>query len=245
MSPEEFHVLVVANDPALRQLLRTPLTSTGFALAESGSAEEALTMVAQHSYDLVLLDLSLRGGAIATCRKLRELSPKIGIVVVRDGGTPEDEVQALEAGADDCVAAPFRFREIVARLSAVLRRARVVSPQKNAVLRAGALELDIQRRLCWRSGTKVHLSPKEFDLLVYFMKNPEVTLPHIKLLRAVWGPDSPRDAVYLRSYIKALRKKIEKDPAHPEFILTEPWVGYVFHYPNGPDGERGADEEMA
>jgi len=196
-------------------------------------------MVAQNSYDLVLLDLSLRGGAIATCRQLRELSPTIGIIVVRDGGTPEDEVQALEAGADDCVAAPFRFREIVARLTAVLRRARVESPPRSSILRAAALELDVQRRLCWRSGTKVHLSPKEFDLLAFFMKNQEVTLPHIKLLRAVWGPDSPRGAVYLRSYIKALRKKIESNPSQPEYILTAPWVGYLFHDPTNSGG--GAD----
>ena len=77
------------------------------------------------------------------------------------------------------------------------------------------------------------------------MKNSEVTLPHIKLLRAVWGPDSPRDAVYLRSFIKALRKKIEKDPTHPELILTEPWLGYVFYNPSAPDRENGADGETA
>jgi two-component system KDP operon response regulator KdpE len=109
------------------------------------------------------------------------------------------------------------------------------------VFRAGGLEVDVQRRLCWRSGTRVHLSPKEFDLLVFFMKNPGVTLPHIKLLRAVWGPDSPRGAVYLRSYIKALRKKIESNPSQPEYILTAPWVGYLFHDPTHSGG--GTDAE--
>jgi two-component system KDP operon response regulator KdpE len=242
MSPEPFRVLVVAENPELRQLLRKPLVGTGFALEECGGAAEALKMASEMDFDLVLLDLSLSGGAIATCRRLRELFPRIGIVVVRDGGTPEDEVQALEAGADDCVASPFRFREVVARLAAVLRRARVENLEKNSVLRAGALEVDIQRRLCRRSGKKIHLSPKEFDLLVYLMKSPGVTVPHLKILRAVWGPDSRHDAVYLRSYIKALRKKIEADPGRPEFILTEPWVGYLFQDPSSLDGARRPSE---
>jgi len=243
MSPEPFRVLVVAENTELRQLLRKPLIATGFVLEECGSADEASQLVSRQGFDLVLLDLSLKGGAIATCRSFRKRWPRIGIVVVRDGGTPEDEVQALESGADDCVASPFRFREIVARLGAVLRRQRVDNFEKKSVLRAGSLEVDVQRRLCWRSSVPVRLSPKEFDLLVFLMKNPGVTVPHLKLLRGVWGPDSRHDAVYLRSYIKALRKKIEEDPARPEFIRTEPWVGYLFHDPNGSGRKKEEFEE--
>lgn len=233
--PEQIHLLVAAGDAALRQALRESLATTGFVLEECASAQEALQLVRERSHALVLVGPGIRGsGAIEACRKLRALSPGIGIVMIRDGGAAEDDASALEAAADDCVAAPFRFREMVARLGAVLRRVRVATPQlaqETAALRAGSIEVDVQRRSCWRSGTKIHLSPKEFDLLVFLMQNQEVALPHLKLLRAVWGLESHGDRVYLRAYVKALRKKIEADPANPEYILTERWVGYRFHVP--------------
>jgi two-component system KDP operon response regulator KdpE len=232
MYPEPFQVLIVADDPALRQSLRSRLATTGFALKEAGS-REAAELVSNGHYDLVLLDLNSDG--LGTCRSLRAQSASLGIVMVRTGGTPGDEVRALEAGADDCVAAPFRFREIVARLGAILRRRRPVNRSRTAVLRAGDLEIDVTRRLFWRAGKKIHLSPKEFDLLVFLVKNQGVPLTHLKLLRAVWGPDSASNPLYLRTYIKALRKKIEKDPANPQYLLTEPWVGYRFCNPEVPE----------
>jgi two-component system KDP operon response regulator KdpE len=155
------------------------------------------------------------------------------MVTVRD--SENDKVHALEAGADDYVTKPFRLRELVARLRAVQRRTQRNGAADPEILKAGSLELDIKRRLMWRGGAPVHLSPKEFDLLVYMMQNQDVPLTHARLLRALWGPEYGNELEYLRSYVKALRKKIEDDPAKPEYILTEPWVGYRFRNPSDPD----------
>jgi two-component system KDP operon response regulator KdpE len=237
MSPEHFHVLVAADEQSLRRSLVDSLTAAGFSLEEVSSGTEATEVILHRRVDLVLLSLNLPDGrGIENCRKLRALAPDLGIVMIRANGTPADEIPALDAGADDCVAAPFRFREIVARLGAVLRRGQVESAPKAPVLRAGNIQLDVERRQFRLAGRQVHLSPREFDLLLFLMKNQNVTLTHLKLLRGVWGSDSGLDSGYLRSYIKALRKKIENDPAKPGYILTVPWVGYRFHNPDGsPD----------
>ena len=154
------------------------------------------------------------------------------MVTVRDA--EDDKVRALESGADDYITKPFRLRELIARLRAVLRRTQL-DDSAQAVLQAGNLEIDLERRLLRRAGKQVHLSPKEFDLLAYLMRNLDAPVTHVKLLRAVWGPEYGNELEYLRSYVKMLRKKIEDDPARPEDILTEPWVGYRFCNPADPD----------
>jgi two-component system KDP operon response regulator KdpE len=155
------------------------------------------------------------------------------MVTVRD--SENDKVNALEAGADDYVTKPFRLRELIARLRAVLRRTHARDAAQPAVLTAGDLEMDLPRRLLRRGGQPVHLAPKEFELLAFMMQNQGVPLTHVKLLRAVWGIEYGNELEYLRSYVKMLRKKIEDDPAKPEYILTEPWVGYRFRNPSDPD----------
>jgi two-component system KDP operon response regulator KdpE len=161
------------------------------------------------------------------------LYPDLGIVMTQARGTAADEAAALDAGADDCIAAPFRFRELVARLRAVLQRSPAIPLPRSALLRAGDLDMDPVHRLFRKSGREVHLSPHQFDLLLFLMRHPEMTLTHAKLLRGVWGSTCGRDSGYLRTYVKALRHKIEPDPARPQYILTEPWVGYRFHNPAG------------
>jgi len=155
------------------------------------------------------------------------------MVTVRD--QEDDKVQALEAGADDYVTKPFKLRELTARLRAVLRRTRTSDAVEPVVLRAGNLELDLHERLLRRNGEEIHLSPKEFDLLAFMMKNAGAPLTHMKLLRTVWGVDYGNELEYLRSYVRMLRKKIEADPAAPEYIVTEPWLGYRFRDPSDPD----------
>ena len=235
MSPEHFQVLVAADDLFLRRFLIESLTSAGFSILEVGNAGEAIEIVRQRWFDLVLLTPGApeRSG-IEICRKLRALSPDLGIVMIRESGTSSDEVLALDAGADDCITAPLQFREIIARLSAVLRRVRAEKQSQDRVLRAGDILLDIEQRRFWRAGQEIHLSPREFELLFVLMSNREVSITHLKLLRAVWGNSSVYDPGHLRSYIRALRRKIERDPSRPELILTVPWVGYRFHNPGGP-----------
>lgn len=229
MSPESFAVLIAAGDPAMRQLMRNSLMATGFQLAEAPATQAALAMLGERRFDLVLVDLNVpdRGG-IDACRRLRAQAPSLGIIAVRAGGTAEDEARVLEAGADDCVAAPFRYREIVARMVAVLRRVPVAGAKLPARLRAGKLEVDLKRRLFRRAGRIVHLSPREFDLLVVLMTNAGSAVTHTKLVRSAWGDGALHNRAYLRTYIQSLRNKLEDDPAHPEYIVTQPWVGYRF-----------------
>jgi two-component system KDP operon response regulator KdpE len=236
MSSQSPNVLVVDDEPSLRKTLRTSLAASGFAVAEARNGEEALGVVQQQPFDLVLLDINMPGaGGIDTCRKIRNFAPQVGIIMITVRDSENDKVHALEAGADDYVTKPFRLRELIARLRAVQRRTQRTDAAEPEVLKAGNLEVDIKRRLMWRGGTTVHLSPKEFDLLVYMMQNRDVPLTHARLLRALWGPEYGNELEYLRSYVKALRKKIEDDPAKPEYILTEPWVGYRFRNPSDPD----------
>ena len=236
MYSQSDRVLVVDDEPSLRKTLRTSLSASGFAVAEARSGEEALGVVQQQAFDLVLLDINMPGaGGIDTCRKIRSFAPQVGIIMITVRDSENDKVHALEAGADDYVTKPFRLRELVARLRAVQRRTQRTDVAELEILKAGNLEVDIKRRLMWRGGSAVHLSPKEFDLLVYMMQNRDVPLTHARLLRALWGPEYGNELEYLRSYVKALRKKIEEDPAKPEYILTEPWVGYRFRNPSDPD----------
>ena len=173
---------------------------------------------------------------IDTCRRLHEISPVIAIVMLTVREMEDDKVRALEAGADDYITKPFRYRELIARLHAVLRRTRLkTSPEPTPVFEAGNLKLDVEKRLLWRGAEQVHLSPTEFDLLAFLMRNENAPLTHAKLLRTVWGPEYGGEMEYLRSYIRMLRKKIEPDPGKPQYILTEPCVGYRFRNPSDPD----------
>jgi two-component system, OmpR family, KDP operon response regulator KdpE len=228
MSKPQF-VLVVDDEPSLRRVLRTSLTASGFTIEEARSGEEAVEMLPQHSFDLVLLDINMPGlGGVEACREIRALAPKIGILMVTVRDAESDMVRALEAGADDYVTKPVRFRELVARMRAILRRADADGATQPVVLRVGDLEMDMERHSLRRAGNIVHLTPTEFDVLALLMRNQGVPVTHAKLLRAVWGPEYGTELDYLRSYVRTLRKKIENDPACPKYIVTEPWVGYRF-----------------
>lgn len=244
--PAPCSVLVVDDEPSLRKVLRTSLSACGFTVSEARSGEEALGVAQVQNFDLVLLDINMPGvGGMEACRRIRDLAPRAGIVMVTVRDQEDDKVHALEAGADDYVTKPFRLRELIARLRAVLRRTRPVDAHDNSQLQAGALTMDLHRRLLWRSGKQVHLSPKEFELLAYMMQNQGAPLTHVKLLRSVWGPEYGNELEYLRSYVRMLRKKIEDDPANPRYLQTEPWVGYRFRNPaeSEPGGPPAAPPE--
>jgi two-component system KDP operon response regulator KdpE len=243
-SLQRYSVLVVDDETSLRHALRGSLTASGFAVEESRTGEEAVEAVREHPFDLVLLDINMRGiSGIEACRRIRAFGQHIGIVMVTVRETEDDKVRALDAGADDYITKPFLLRELIARLRAVLRRTHAKNEKEASVLQAGNLELDLERRLLTRGGAEIHLSPKEFELLAFLMKNQSAPLTHVKLLRAIWGPDYGNELEYLRSYIRMLRKKIEEDPAKPNYILTEPWIGYRFHNPSDPDSPKPQSEE--
>ena len=231
MSPPP-NVLIVDDEVSLRKTLRTSLTASGFAVQEALSGEEAVATVLHHPFDLVLLDINMPGvGGIEACRRIREVAPHAGIIMITVRDLDEDRVRGLEAGADDYVTKPFKLKELTARLRAVLRRINIQAAAEPKVLKIGDLQIDFERRLFWRHGEEIHLAPKEFELLAFLMKNAGFPLTHAKLLKTIWGPEYGGELEYLRSYVRMLRRKIEADPDDPRYILTEPWLGYRFRDP--------------
>jgi len=236
LSSERCKVLIVDDDSAFRRALRTSLAASGFEVSEARSGEDALRTLRADAADIVMLDINMPGmGGVEACRKIRSLSPRIGILMVTVRDAEEDKVEALEAGADDFITKPYRLREMIARLQAVGRRLRPPDGPTTTVFRAGALELDSERRLVTKAGAEIHLSPKEYDLLSYLFKHQGALITHSRLLQGVWGAEYGGELEYLRSYVRMLRKKIEDDPSQPEYILTEPWVGYRFRNPADPE----------
>jgi two-component system KDP operon response regulator KdpE len=232
MTTDRLNALVVDDEPSFRRVLRTSLAASGFAIEEARSGEEAVAILASGAFDLVLLDINMPGiGGVEACREIRAHMPKIGIVMVTVQDGESEMVKALEAGADDYITKPIRLREMVARLRAVLRRLNTEDAAKPTLLQAGDLELDMNRRVLYRQGEIVHLTPTEFELLALLMRNQGAPVTHTKLLRSIWGPEYGTELEYLRSFVKTLRKKVEEDAAKPKYIVTEPWVGYRFCNP--------------
>ena len=244
MTIGRLNALVVDDEPSFRRVLRTSLATSGFAIEEARSGEEAVAILGRSDFDLVLLDVNMPGmGGVEACREIRAHMPEIGIVMVTVQDGESEIVKALEAGADDYITKPIRFRELVARLRAVLRRLRNDDANEPKLLRAGNLELDINRHVLHRRGEIVHLTPTEFELLALLMRNQGVPVTHAKLLRSVWGPEYGTELDYLRSFVKTLRQKVEEDPAKPKYIVTEPWIGYRFCNPR--DGSPAAPGDLA
>ena len=244
MSVKLVRVLVVDDEPAMRRGLRTSLRTNGYEVEEARSGEEAVQIASERTAEIVLLDVNMPGmGGVEACRRLRSALPTAGIVMITVRDAEEDTVEALEAGADDYITKPFRLRELLARLSAVMRRGRSDNPPPAPVLRAGTLELDPEHRTVRRAGKELHFSPIEFDLLQYLMRHPDIPIEHSKLLRAIWGPEYGHELEYLRTYIRLIRRKIEENPARPEYIITEPWQGYRFRNPSNPEPPP-ADSEI-
>jgi DNA-binding response OmpR family regulator len=222
-------VLVVEDEPDIRQLVVHHLERDGFRCRQVATGPEALRAVRASTPDLIVLDLMLPGlDGLEVCRRLRAdtATASIPIIMLTAKTDEVDRVVGLELGADDYVAKPFSPKELVARVRAVLRRARPGTPGR--VLREGAIVLDPARHLVTVGGAAVNLTPKEFDLLVFMMQHAGKVLTHRSLLSAVWGGNYVEQNEYLRVFIGQLRKKIEPDPASPRYILTEPWIGYRF-----------------
>jgi two-component system, OmpR family, KDP operon response regulator KdpE len=244
MSLQAASVLVVDDDPAFRQGLRTSLRTSGYSTDAVRSAEEAIAYVRERPVDIVLLDINMPGlDGVEACRRIRAVAPQTAIVMVTVRDAEDDKVVALEAGADDYVSKPFHLRELKARLRALLRRTGAEGAPLAPILRAGDLEIELERRTLRKAGRRIHLSPKEFDLLGFLMQHKNIPVMHARILRTIWGPEYGNESEYLRSYIKALRRKIEDDPAHPQYIVTEPWLGYRFRDPADRDAALAPDAD--
>jgi two-component system KDP operon response regulator KdpE len=219
---------VVDDEPQLRRIMRTTLTGAGYEVDDAKTGEEGLEKVREFHPDLILLDINMPGmGGLAACRAIRtDTGAAIIMLTVRNA--EKDKVEALDAGADDFVTKPFSTPELLARIRAALRRL-PVSKSAAARVRVGNLEIDFTARSVANGPKAAHLTPKELDLLRYLTQHANEVVPHRELLQAVWGPDYGDQVDYLRVFIMNLRKKVELDPEHPEYIATEPWVGYRFN----------------
>jgi two-component system, OmpR family, KDP operon response regulator KdpE len=221
-------ILVVDDEPQIRRIMRTTLTGLGYEVDDAKSGEEALGKVREYRPDLVLLDINMPGmGGLAACRQIRADS-QAAIIMLTVKNTEAAKVEALDAGADDFVSKPFSTPELLARIRAALRRVPAAQSSTGRI-RVGELTIDFTARMVTRGGVNTHLTPKELELLRYLTQRPNEAVPHRELLQAVWGPDYGDQVDYLRAFIRTLRKKIEPNPDRPEYVSTEPWIGYRFN----------------
>lgn len=222
-------ILVVDDEPQIRRVLRATLSSRGYAIIDAKTGEEGIELVRKDKPDLVLLDVNMPGmGGLEACREIRRGS-NAPIIMLTVRNAERDKVAALDAGADDYVVKPFGIEELLARVRAALRRHG--ADETLAPFETKDLSIDFETRTLRAHGEDVHLTPKEFEVLKLLITNQGKPLAHRRLLQAVWGPDYGEETENLRVVINQLRKKIESDPTHPKYILTEPWVGYRFQAP--------------
>jgi two-component system KDP operon response regulator KdpE len=220
-------ILIVDDEPSILATMAPLLRSRGYEVATATSGHAALDAVARDEPQLVILDLGLPDlDGIEVCRRLRE-GRTLPIVVLSARGAEKDKVAALDAGADDYVTKPFGAEELLARVRAALRRTEA-GPVRAGSLVRGDVAIDVDRHRVTRGADELRLTPKEFDLLVFFAQHSGRVLTHRTILKAIWGPNAVDQPEHLRVLVASLRRKLEPDPAQPRYILTEPWVGYRF-----------------
>jgi two-component system, OmpR family, KDP operon response regulator KdpE len=183
-------ILIVDDDAAVRRALHITLRTIGFSILEASSGEEALALARTASFEVVLLDINMPGmNGVQTCRDLRRLLPRIGVLMLTVRDSEDDKVNALEVGADDYVTKPFHIRELAARVRASVRRTQGSEPDKNSTIRIGDIALSPARREVYKAGNAIHLMVKEFELLHYLMVHAGLPITHGRLLSSVWGPE--------------------------------------------------------
>jgi two-component system KDP operon response regulator KdpE len=223
--------LLIDDEPQIRRVLRTSLSSQGAHVLDVQNGEEALDLLKHTTVDLVLLDLNMPGmGGLDTCRAIRQ-GWNVPIIIVSVRESDRDKVEALDAGADDFVSKPFSFDELMARIRAALRRTGFATDTTPKHIAVPGLEIDFADRRVIAGGKAVRLTPTEFDILRYLIAQANKPVPHKRLLQAIWGPEYGDQIEYLRVFINQLRKKIEPPGGKPVFITTEPRIGYRFVLP--------------
>ena len=220
-------ILMVEDDAQIRRFLRAALEAEGYRIHQCETAGEALAQAAARQPDIILLDLGLpdRDG-LDVIRGVRQ-SSAVPIVILSARGQEADKIAALDLGADDYVAKPFAIGELLARIRAAVRRSAVFAANNpERAVRFGPVEVDLENRVVRMDSEEVHLTPNEYKLLQVLLRHPGKVLTHRQLLNEVWGPNHTEQAHYLRVYIAQLRRKLEREPARPRYLFTEPGVGY-------------------
>jgi two-component system, OmpR family, KDP operon response regulator KdpE len=221
-------ILVVDDEAGIRELLQTGLHGYGYAVEVAAEGATAIGLVREWQPDVIVLDLQMPGlNGIDVCRVVRGWS-SVPIIVLTVRDAVQDKIAALDEGADDYLTKPFSLGELLARIRVALRHAAQMSTTNDVVRVFGNLRLDVLQRQVFVADQEVHLTPTEYDLLKLLTTHAGKVLTHAMLLREVWGPAYEHDTQTLRVFIGQLRRKIGDDPTRPQFILTEPGVGYRF-----------------
>jgi two-component system KDP operon response regulator KdpE len=217
-------VLIVDDEPQITRVLRRSLAAHRYDVRTAADGVSALDTFHDFHPNLVITDLQMpEMDGLELCRELRKIS-EVPIIILSVKGEERQKVAALDAGADDYVVKPFGMDELVARVRATLRR--TPGEKEESRLEIGDFVVDIAAHQASIKGQDLHLTPKEFELLAYMVRNHDKVLTHRAVLSAIWGGNFSEQTEYLRVFVGNLRKKIEPDPARPRYILTEPWVGY-------------------
>jgi two-component system KDP operon response regulator KdpE len=221
------HILLVDDEAQITRVLRTSLSAQGYDIRIANSGEMALEIMKDWSPNLIVTDLSMPSiDGVQLCRAVRAVS-QVPIIVLSVRDKEQQKVEALDAGADDYVTKPFGMNELLARVRANLRRV-PTGEDAESVIEIGDFQVDTDARKVTVRQREVHLTPKEFELLVYLARRPGKVVNHRTLLGAIWGGQSTEQVEYLRVFVGQLRKKLEPDASSPRYIVTEPWVGYRF-----------------
>ena len=221
-------VLVVDDEPQITRVLRHSLTAHRYDVRTAADGLSALDTFRDWHPDLIITDLQMpEMDGIEFCREIRKVST-MPIIVLSVRGEERTKVEALDAGADDYVTKPFGIDELLARVRAALRRRLDAQDDTETNLEDGDFRIDLATREVSVNNESIHLTPKEFDLLVFLFHNRGKVVTHRAILTAIWGGNFTEQTEYLRVFVGQLRKKIEKDPSQPKYIRTEPWVGYRF-----------------
>jgi two-component system KDP operon response regulator KdpE len=223
-------LLLVDDEPQIRRVLQTTLCEAGYVVISAKTGQEGIDAVVREHPDLVLLDINLPDmSGFDACKMIRvSFAGPILMVTVRN--SVHDKIDALGAGADDYIVKPFAMAELLARVRAALRRSSV--EQRLPRIETAELTIDLDMRMVTVRGDSFHLTPKEFDVLRLLVTQQGKTVTHRKILQTVWGPEYGEETEPVRVVIKQIRYKIEKNPAHPRYIVTEPWIGYKFQLPS-------------
>jgi two-component system KDP operon response regulator KdpE len=225
---EHRRILVVDDETQITRVLRTSLSSHAYDVRVANDGETALEIMKDWTPDLVITDLSMPNmDGLELTRRLRTTT-KVPIVILSVRGEERSKVQALDAGADDYVTKPFSMEELLARVRASLRRSQSDAGAESSRIDVGDFLIDLAAHKVAVRSKEVHLTPKEFDLLVYLARHAGKVVTHRTLLGAIWGGQSTEQVEYLRVFVGQLRKKLEPESASPRYIVTEPWVGYRF-----------------
>ncbi|NPU84008.1 MAG: response regulator [Syntrophaceae bacterium] len=227
-------ILLVEDEVQMRRFLKVALEGDGYRLVEAETGTMGLSQAASRNPDAVLLDLGLPDvDGLEVIRRLREWT-LVPIIVLSAREQEHDKIRALDAGADDYLTKPFGVGELLARIRVAIRHADMwKGGLQEAVFMTEGLKVDFTKRQVWRDDREVHLTPLEYKLLVYLVRNAGKVVTHRQLLKEVWGPSCVEHTQYLRVYMTQLRHKLEEDPARPGYLINEPGIGYRFRYDPG------------